>query len=608
MKCSDQARKQVALLTWLVAVLLLLLTGFFARSAWRPVDARCLPAAGAVSALEVATITARKDTHIDGDLPDVKDCYARTLAVGYKQRKRALIEFALDTIPSNVVIDNAVLRLYAAGWSKEGASISVGAFAVLREWAACEASWNQPSYGQSWGAAGGGSTVTDRRAIAEDVVSVGAVKAWYEWNVTQAVREWLDGTLDNHGLLLLSGEPASPQSYYFSSYNGDESLRPKLVLTFTYVGPSPTPTNTRTRTLTPTVTATPTRTHAPTSTSTRTSTPTRTSTATATPTRTSTPIPMLSLEKVSQPADPIPATWDVHYILRVTNTSLVVCQNVILTDTKDSRTYFRSAWPSISQQVGNDTFVWRLGDLAPSQQRVIEFNVTTGPSLAGKVITNSLTVSSDQSARFTIYHNTQMGPVPVPTVTALPTGTPSPTATEPAPTATSTPTATQVAAGSVGLRFSPSTRTVAFGEEFDEQIIVDAGLQPVVAADVFVNFDASVVEVTGITDGSSLDVLVKLVDPVAGHVDIGAGNLGAPAQGSLVLATLHLRSLDGTGNVQTKLEFAFSGTRLTVVRDESNANVLGLAEDAVVDISTSTATPTKTASSPYLLLMPMIRK
>jgi hypothetical protein len=605
---SSRSRRTVFFLTVFVLASLLL-----AVSIAQGAGVRAQLVAGNVvgtSSAESVTIVTRQDTHIDAERPDIKDCYARILSIGNKGRRRGLLRFDLASIPDNVIVESAKLRLYAAGWSNSGVTTTIGAFVLLRDWVTCEASWNQASQGIEWGTVGCDNIATDRQVSPESTIAVGAVKKWFELDVTAAVRGWKDGTLDNRGLILLNLEPSNRQSYYFGSSNGDALYQPQLVVGFTWVGPSPTPTNTPTSTATSTPTHTATATNTTTPTRTRTNTPTRTSTPTRTATSTSTPIPLLALTKLSQPADPILATWDIHYILIVTNTSTIVCHNVVLTDTKDARTPYRSSSPSYSQHVGSDEFVWKLGDLAPSEQRIVEFNVSTTQSLSGSSVLNRLTVSSNQSPPYTVYRTSRIGPRPTveaPTATSTRTQMPAPTATLPQGFDEATPTATASPAGAAELQFLPATCSVGFGVSYDEHIVVEAGALSVVAADVFVDFDPQLIEVVGVTDGSSLDILAKVVDPVLGHVDIGAGNIGEPVPGTFTLATLHLRTKNGTGSATTDLRFSASGSRVSVIRDASYNNILGVAQAGTVNISE--AFPGATSTPPnYRALLPIIVK
>jgi hypothetical protein len=146
----------------------------------------------------------------------------------------------------------------------------------------------------------------------------------------------------------------------------------------------------------------------------------------------------------------------------------------------------------------------------------------------------------------------------------------------------------------VGLRIEPAFRTVSYGEPFVQHVVVDAGSQGVAAADVFIDFDPTLLEVVSIDEGAGLDIFVAKIDPSAGQVDVGAGNLGSPAHGTLTLVTLNMKAKDGTGSVSTAVLFSISGARTTVVRDELGNNVLDQAEGASVTVAD--ATPTKTAT------------
>jgi len=577
----------------------------------------------AVSSPDTVTIIGADDTSIWQNTPDQNYCTVSTLVVGCLSTRRALLRFELSSIPAGSVIDAATLRLYA-NYGEVYGNATLGVYVVLREWQGCQTTWNHAQTGHPWGKPGCNSTLTDRRATPEDTFLSGGQRGWYEWDVTNAVQDWVDGTIANNGVLVMIPYDPSGPEVVFASSEGDEAYRPTLVVAY---HPLHTPTSTATRTRTATATATATRTATATSTATatrtatRTRTPTRTPTATATatatrtvtPTRTATrtrtatptrtltptdtPVPPLALTKLSRPADPVPATWNIHYEIHITNTSTIACTNVVVTDTKDSRTYYVSSNPVYNQRIGENVFVWRLGSLAPGEHRKIEFIVSTGPSLAFQTVYNQATVDSEQSDPFSVVRSTRIGPMPTPTRTLTPLPTHTSTAT-PTPTASATPTPSPTPAGSVRLRIEPFGRIVAFGQSFDEQVVIEAGAQPVAVADVFIDFEPQHVEVLGISDGSGLSILAKDYDNAKGQIDIGAGNLGPPAQGTFVLVTLHMRAKEGTQPVATGLDFSFAGLRTTVLKDTEAHNVLGQAQDGVVLVmeATPTLTPTLTAT------------
>jgi hypothetical protein len=129
--------------------------------------------------------------------------------------------------------------LYAAGWSN--ADITLGAYAVKRPVNICEANWTQSQAGSNWGLPGANDPVTDRRAVPESIAVTNGVEKWYELELTEAVQGWVNGTLGNHGLVLLADY--SPATFRFaSSYWLNVQERPALVVSYYTDAPPPTST------------------------------------------------------------------------------------------------------------------------------------------------------------------------------------------------------------------------------------------------------------------------------------------------------------------------------------------------------------------------------
>ena len=295
------------------------------------------------------------------------------------------------------------------------------------------------------------------------------------------------------------------------------------------------------------------------------------------------------------PDDPVPATWNIHYVLHIDNVSTITCTNVVVTDTKDARTYYDESLPGFTDRLSEDTFTWHVGSIGPGQRRTILLIVTTGPSLAGRTVRNRAWVSSDQSPSVSATRDTRVGPPPA-------TNTPMPTHTA-TPTSTPTATATATRSSDVRLRLEPDSATVGMGQPFTQLVVVEAGAQAVAAADVFIDFDPSYVEVTGMEGGTALTLLSGTYDGVTGHIDIGAGNLGTPVGGTFTLATLHMRALGGSASVNTALTFSLSPPRRTTLKDEADRDVLGILQNASLLLAAQTPTATPRAFEQYLPLM-----
>ncbi|MBC7262862.1 MAG: DNRLRE domain-containing protein [Chloroflexi bacterium] len=179
---------------------------------------------------------------------------------------------------------------------------------------------------------------------------------------------------------------------------------------------------------------------------------------------------------------------------------------------------------------------------------------------------------------------------------------PTPAGPTPTTTCTPTPTTTVPPGKPARILLQPETRNVAVGDTFDFQIQVQTGGIGVVAVDVYMNFDPTYLEITGIDDGTPLSVFTKDYNNTVGTITIGAGTLGDPVTTDFTVATLHLRAKAGTGGAATWVVFSLAEPRKTVVKDAGDVDRLGAATDGQVVISGPTPTgpthtPTRTATA-----------
>ncbi|MEX0776083.1 MAG: DNRLRE domain-containing protein [Phycisphaeraceae bacterium] len=98
-----------------------------------------------------------------------------------------------------------------------GTPVNVNAYLPDAAWVEDEATWNnQP--------APAGSPV--------DVVTFNAVDTWFSFDITSVVQAWLDGSVANHGLLLIAdNSPAFVAPMFPSSASSQAALRPYLEIT-----------------------------------------------------------------------------------------------------------------------------------------------------------------------------------------------------------------------------------------------------------------------------------------------------------------------------------------------------------------------------------------
>ena len=131
---------------------------------------------------------------------------------------RSLIAFNTSAIPSNVAIDQALLRVYLVdSWDYPGESRTVTTYRISSPWSESNVTWNsQPSFAQAYGSA----------SVSHDV------KRWYSFDVTNLVRGWINGTLPNYGIMLRGPEYSGSDSSWKSFSTREGEYTPQLIITY----------------------------------------------------------------------------------------------------------------------------------------------------------------------------------------------------------------------------------------------------------------------------------------------------------------------------------------------------------------------------------------
>jgi hypothetical protein len=133
---------------------------------------------------------------------------------------RSLIHFDLSSIPAGATIESATLYGYQASRSGD---LEVGAYRVTDAWNESVVTWNtQPSI----------------TAQTTDVIDPGsATNVWINWNVTQDVQAYADGTANYGWMLKLTNEstPSTSQKVQMRSreYTADATQHPYLSVIYT---------------------------------------------------------------------------------------------------------------------------------------------------------------------------------------------------------------------------------------------------------------------------------------------------------------------------------------------------------------------------------------
>ena len=157
-------------------------------------------------------------------------------AVGYTNAvSRTLVKFDLSVIPSTATITSATLRLYMhSEASTNDRTISV--YRMLKDWNDPQCTWNIYSTGNNWTTAGGFDAADcEQTDISNLAFTSTEAIGWKEFTLTATeVQEWVDGTIDNYGMLLKVDTEENDQfRFYSKEYTTDKTLIPQLVIEYT---------------------------------------------------------------------------------------------------------------------------------------------------------------------------------------------------------------------------------------------------------------------------------------------------------------------------------------------------------------------------------------
>jgi RHS repeat-associated protein len=151
-----------------------------------------------------------QDCTIESDTPTTSYCSSNSLIVGYDARSpahdhRSLVQFDVSAVPRDAVVLNATLELYLGSRTTTNLK-QVGAYPVVRPWTN-GVTWNSYDGTNAWTSPGASNSL-DASTTADSVRTVGdTLNDWVDWYPTKAVQGWVNGTLDNHGLLMRDVTP-----------------------------------------------------------------------------------------------------------------------------------------------------------------------------------------------------------------------------------------------------------------------------------------------------------------------------------------------------------------------------------------------------------------
>lgn len=184
------------------------------------------------------------DTYIDSNDPEQNLSQNQVLMVRGRMNTSALLHFDLSSLPSHIQVVDARLQMRATDDSSVS-DLQLACYTVLRPWKIDEATWSFASVGQAWETSGCQGTGDRTEVPVDREVLHGA--GWWQFNVTEMVRQWVEQDSANLGLLLESPDVNLPVAYQFVSTNHQDSTGyPILIVSYAPEPATPTPTPTKT--------------------------------------------------------------------------------------------------------------------------------------------------------------------------------------------------------------------------------------------------------------------------------------------------------------------------------------------------------------------------
>jgi len=175
--------------------------------------------------------------------------------------KRPVLYFDVSSVPGGVTIVDAKLWLKATYYKSHPQDMTVNVYGLKRSWVEMETTWEKARTLLFWTLGGAEDTMNDRDADSSGSTLITEPSVWYDINIPSLVQDWVDGTRNNDGMILIASGNTVEMSFWSSEYS-IKDVRPRLVVEYIY-GPLPTSTNTHEGTTTGTVSPTATATYTP---------------------------------------------------------------------------------------------------------------------------------------------------------------------------------------------------------------------------------------------------------------------------------------------------------------------------------------------------------
>jgi len=145
----------------------------------------------------------------------------------------SLLYFNISSIPTGYTINSAILQLFTS-FSSNSNNVTVRAYALNSPWSE-EATWLNNTENSAWTSSGGDYSAT----LLNEINITQTLNVQYNLTISTIVRNWVNGTMNNYGIILISSNASSGdwKEMYSSEYITNTSLIPKITIDYTENAP-----------------------------------------------------------------------------------------------------------------------------------------------------------------------------------------------------------------------------------------------------------------------------------------------------------------------------------------------------------------------------------
>jgi len=153
-----------------------------------------------------------------------------TLELRTNDLRAALLRFDVSSMPSGANVLYAIMSVHV-DYKTNDFAMPMNLYNMVRPWQEMQSTWISATDGVAWSVPGANG-LSDRSTTLADALTMTSANTWYDFDVTNLVKQWLTNPAGNQGVILKAGTGAAvAYGLRSSEYFAAPSYRPKLTIT-----------------------------------------------------------------------------------------------------------------------------------------------------------------------------------------------------------------------------------------------------------------------------------------------------------------------------------------------------------------------------------------